>query len=489
MATLTELTATEAAEKIRAGETSSVDLLNALLQRIDRHDGMIGAYLSIDREDALRQAHEADARRAHGESLPLLGVPVGVKDLLNVQGQPCTCASRMLEGYRSPFDATVVARLRAAGAIIVGRLNMDEFAMGSSTENSAFQRTRNPWNTGCVPGGSSGGSAAAVAGDLAYASLGSDTGGSIRQPASHCGCVGFKPTYGRVSRYGAVGYASSLDQIGPITKDTRDAALFLNVLAGADPHDSTTIATPPPDYLSALGRDLRGLKLGLPDEYFIKGMDSEVENTIRAAVEQCRALGAEIVPVSLPQTEYAIATYYVVATAEASANLARFDGIRYGLRASSDDVIDLYEKSRSQGFGPEVKRRLILGAFVLSSGYYDAYYLRAQKVRRWIRNGFDEAFTKCDALLTPTSPTTAFRFGEHLDDPLKMYLSDIFTATVNLAGITAISLPCGFSSLGLPIGLQVIGPALGEETILRVAHAYEQSTEWHKRRPNLAAQG
>lgn len=489
MAPLTELTAAEAARKIRADETTSVELLDALFRRIDELDGKVGAYLSVDREDALRQAGEADARHARGESLPLLGVPIGIKDLLSVKGQPCTCASRMLEGYRAPFDATVIARLREAGAIIVGRLNMDEFAMGSSTENSAFQRTRNPWNLDCVPGGSSGGSAAAVGGDLAYATLGTDTGGSIRQPVSHCGCVGLKPTYGRVSRYGAVGYASSLDQVGPITKDVRDAALLLNVLAGPDPRDSTTIPAPAEDYLSALGQGLRGLKLGLPAEYFIKGMDPEVESAVRAAVEQCRALGAEIVPVSLPQTRYAIATYYVVATAEASANLARFDGVRYGLRAPSEDAIELYEKSRSLGFGPEVKRRVILGAFVLSSGYYDAYYLRAQKVRRWIRNGFDEAFATCDALLAPTSPTTAFRFGEHADDPLKMYLSDIFTATVNLAGISAISLPCGFSSAGLPIGLQIIGPAQGEATILRVAHAYEQSTDWHKRRPNLAAQG
>lgn len=482
----TQMTVAEAAEALRSGAATSVGLVEALLQRIERHDGTIGAYLSVDREDALQQARAADARLGRGERAPLLGVPIAVKDVLNVKGQPCTCGSRILQGYRAPYDATAVARLRAAGAIIVGRLNMDEFAMGSSTENSAWQLTRNPWDPTRVPGGSSGGSAAAVAADLAFAALGTDTGGSIRQPAALCGCVGLKPTYGRVSRYGLVAYASSLDQVGPLTKDVRDAALLLNALAGHDPHDATTLPCAPVDFTAALGKDLRGMRLGIPAEYFIDGMDAEVEQAVRAAIEQCRALGATLVPIELPQTRYAIATYYIVATAEASANLARFDGMRYGLRVPGDDPVSLYEQTRAKGFGPEVKRRIILGTYVLSSGYYDAYYLRAQKVRRWIRNGFDAAFERCDALLTPTSPTPAFRFGEKTDDPLQMYLSDIFTVTVNLAGISGISLPCGFTRAGLPIGLQVIGPALGEERILRVAHAYEQSTEWHRRRPVLA---
>ncbi len=485
MATLTELTLGDAVRLLNEGGTTAVGLLESLLSRIDRHDGAIGAYRFLDREDALQQAREADARRARGEAGALLGVPVSVKDLFNVKGQPCTCGSRMLENYRAPFDATVIARLRAAGAVIVGRLNMDEFAMGSSTENSAWGPSRNPWNTEYVPGGSSGGNAAAVAADLAFASLGTDTGGSIRQPASFCGCVGLKPTYGRVSRYGVVAYASSLDQVGPVTKDVRDAALLMNVIAGVDPRDSTSLDVPATDFTATLGRDLRGLRLGMPAEYFDVAMDPEVSRTVRAAIEVCRSLGAEIVPVRLPQTRFAIPTYYVIATAEASANLARFDGVRYGLRAKADDPLEMYERTRSQGFGAEVKRRIILGTYVLSSGYYDAYYLRAQKVRRWIRKGFDEVFHSCDALLTPTAPTTSFRFGEKSADPLQMYLSDIFTATVNLAGGCAISVPCGFSSAGMPVGMQVIGPALAEGTILQVAHAYEQATDWHTRRPQL----
>ncbi len=485
----TTWTLTEAARRVREGAVSSVELTSALLARIARHDPVIGAYLSVDAEDALRQAREADARRARGDSAPLLGVPVGVKDVLNVKGWACTCGSKILQGYRAPYDATAIARLRAAGAVLLGRLNMDEFAMGSSTENSAWQPTRNPWDVARVPGGSSGGSAASVAADLAFAALGTDTGGSIRQPAALCGCVGLKPTYGRISRYGLVAYASSLDQIGPLTKTVADAALLHDVMSGRDARDSTTLDLPPTRYVDGLGGDLRGMKLGLPAEYFIDGMDPEVEAAVRAAVEQCRALGAEIVPVHLPQTKYAIATYYIVATAEASANLARFDGVRYGLRVDGEDPIDLTERTRAAGFGPEVKRRIILGTYVLSSGYYDAYYLRALKVRRWIRAGFDEAFRSCDALLTPTSPTPAFRFGERTGDPLQMYLSDIFTVTVNLAGICGISVPCGFTSAGLPAGLQVIGPALGEEAILRVAHAYEQSTDWHARRPTLPEGG
>ncbi len=482
----TTWTLAESARRVREGAISSLELTDAYLDRIDRLDRAIGAYLTVDADGARAQARAADERRSRGERAPLLGVPVGIKDVLNVSGWPCTCGSRILEGYRAPFDATAVERLRAAGAIPLGILNMDEFAMGSSTENSSRQLTRNPWDLERVPGGSSGGSAAAVAADLCPAALGTDTGGSIRQPAALCGCVGLKPTYGRVSRYGLVAYASSLDQIGPLTKDVRDAALLHDVISGRDPRDSTSLDLPPTSLASGLGRELTGMRLGLPAEYFIDGMDPEVETAVRAAVEQCKALGAEIVPISLPQTRYAIATYYIVATAEASANLARFDGVRYGRRVPGEDPIDMVERTRAAGFGPEVKRRIILGTYVLSSGYYDAYYLRALKVRRWIRAGFDEAFRSCDALLTPTSPSPAFRFGERTGDPLQMYLSDIFTVTVNLAGICGVSLPCGFTKAGLPIGLQVIGPALGEAAILRVAHAYEQSTEWHTRRPNLA---
>ena len=414
----------------------------------------------------------------------MFGVPLAIKDVLNVEGQPCTCGSKILKGYVSPYDATAIAKLRARGAIFLGRVNMDEFAMGSSTENSAYQVTRNPWKLDHVPGGSSGGSAAAVAADEAIAALGTDTGGSIRQPASFCGCVGLKPTYGRVSRYGLTAYASSLDQIGPITKDVRDAAILLGAMAGHDPMDSTTVDVPVPDYSAALKTDLKGMKLGLPKEYFVKGMDAEVEKAVRAAVEHCRGLGAEIVEVSLPNTPYAIATYYVIATAEASANLARFDGVRYGARVEGEDPIDMYGKTRAAGFGTEVKRRIILGTYVLSSGYYDAYYLRAQKVRTLIRNDFENVFRTCDAILTPVAPTAAYPIGENADDPLQMYLGDIFTVTANLAGICGISVPCGFTSGRLPVGLQVLGPAFGEEKILRVAHAYEQSTEWHRHKPS-----
>lgn len=483
MAALTQLSVAEAARRIRAGELTSQDLTRAVLQRIQAVDPQVGAYLSVDGEDALRQAQAADAARAAGSQAPLLGVPVAIKDVLNVKGQPCTCGSRILQGYRAPYDATAVARLRSAGAVILGRLNMDEFAMGSSTENSSYQLTRNPWNLACVPGGSSGGSAAAVAADLAPAALGTDTGGSIRQPAALCGCVGLKPSYGRISRYGLVAYASSLDQIGPLTRTVEDAALLLQAMAGPDALDSTSVDLPVPDYGAALTGNLKGLRLGLPREYFIDGMDPEVLAAVRAAVERCRQLGAEVVDVSLPHSRYAIATYYIVATAEASANLARFDGVRYGLRVPGEDPIEMYGRTRAQGFGPEVKRRIILGTYVLSSGYYDAYYLRAQKVRALIARDFQQAFASCDALLTPTSPTPAFRFGERTDNPLQMYLSDIFTVTVNLGGVCGLSVPCGFTGAGLPIGLQVIGNAFREETILRVAHAYEQASDWKARRP------
>lgn len=469
------LTLVEARRLLESGACTSVQLTAALAARIRERDPDIRAYLTVDEAMAMRQAEAADAARAAGQNGPLLGIPLGIKDLLNVEGQPCTCSARLLEGYTSPYDATAIARLRAAGAVFLGRTNMDEFAMGSSTENSAFQVTRNPADTSRVPGGSSGGSAAAIAAGEAIATLGTDTGGSIRQPTAFCGCVGLKPTYGRISRYGVTAFASSLDQIGPMTKTVEDAAILLGVMSGIDPMDSTTLDMPVPDYTAALKDDLKGVRLGLPKEYFIDGMDAEVRESIMAAVETCRALGAEIVEVSLPHTQYAIAVYYIIATAEASANLARFDGVRYGRRADGvTDPIDMYGRTRAQGFGPEVKRRIILGTYVLSSGYYDAYYLKAQKVRTLIRRDFEEAFKSCDALLAPATPTPAFRVGENTDDPLKMYLSDVFTATTNLAGICALSVPAQPTAEGLPIGLQVLGPAFGEERVLHIGHAFEK---------------
>ena len=485
MANLHQLSLSEARDALARGDCSSVELVDALLARIGALDGKVGAYLSVNADEARAAAAAADDARARGAGGSLLGLPIGIKDVLNVRGQTCTCASKILQGYVSPYDATAIARLRAEGALFLGRLNMDEFAMGSSNENSAYHPVHNPWDLSRVPGGSSGGSAAAVAGDLALAALGSDTGGSIRQPASFCGCVGFKPTYGRISRYGLTAFASSLDQIGPITKTVRDAATLFGIMTGRDAHDGTTVDQPPFDVEAALGRDLKGLRLGLPREYFVSGLDPAVEKLVRDAVAQCRALGAEIVDVSLPMTPHAIAVYYVIATAEASANLARFDGVRYGLRVPGEDPIDTYGKTRAAGFGPEVKRRIILGTYVLSSGYYDAYYLRAQKVRTLIRRDFEQAFAHCDAILTPATPTAAFKLGEKADDPLQMYLNDIFTVTANLAGICGISVPCGFAPGPLPVGLQVLGPAMREDVILRVAHAYEQSTDWRKQRPSL----
>ncbi|MCF7818892.1 MAG: Asp-tRNA(Asn)/Glu-tRNA(Gln) amidotransferase subunit GatA [Kiritimatiellales bacterium] len=488
MADLHKLTIAELSEKLAVGECTSVEIVNDVLAAIDATDGKVGAYLTIDRSSALEQARAADAARAAGKKNPMLGIPVAIKDLLNVKGQSCTCASKILEGYVAPYDATVIAKLRAAGAVLLGRVNMDEFAMGSSTENSALGQTRNPWNLGHVPGGSSGGSAASVASDEAIASLGSDTGGSIRQPAAFCGCVGVKPTYGRVSRYGLTAFASSLDQIGPITKTVKDSAILLEAICGHDKLDSSSIEMDVPAFGKNLTGEtsLVGMKLGLPKEYFVEGMDPEVEKAVRDAVAHCKSLGAEIVEVSLPNSKYAIAVYYIIATAEASANLARFDGIRYGLRVDGKDPIELYGKTRAAGFGSEVKRRIILGTYVLSSGYYDAYYLKAQKVRTLIRDDFTAAFKQCDAILAPVTPTAAYKLGEKTDDPLKMYLDDILTTPVNLAGNCALSLPCGFSSGGLPIGLQIIGDAFAEETILKVGHAYEQTTEWHTRKPEIS---
>ena len=469
---------------LRRREVSPREVLEALRARIEVVDREIGAYLSLDMDAAAKEADKANV------DLPLGGVPVAIKDIINVMGQPCTCASKILQAYRAGYDATVIRKLRAAGAIPFGKTNLDEFAMGSSTENSAMKLTRNPWDFSRVPGGSSGGSAAAVAADAAFGALGSDTGGSIRQPAALSGVVGLKPTYGRVSRFGLVAFASSLDQIGPLTKTVRDAALIMNAIAGHDPRDSTALNQSVPDYTAKLGNDLRGVRLGLPKEYMIEGIDPQVKAAIDAAVKQMSALGAEIIEVTLPNTEYAIAVYYVVATAEASANLARFDGVRYGYRAEDPkDILDLYGRTREEGFGPEVKRRIILGTYVLSSGYYDAYYLRAQKVRELIRNDFSKAFEKVDALISPTSPVPAFKLGERVADPLQMYLADIFTIAANLAGICGISVPCGFAQVDghrLPIGLQLLGKALDETRILQIAHAYEQSTEWQKARPPIA---
>ena len=465
-----------ASEALAADSITSEALVQALLQRIEVTDQQLNAYIEVDASDALQQARAADKLRAEGDRRPLLGIPIAVKDVLNVKGQTCRCASKILEGYRSPYDAGAIAALRKAGMVFLGRTNMDEFAMGSSTENSAYGPTRNPWNTACVPGGSSGGSAAAVAGLEALAALGTDTGGSIRQPAAFCGCVGLKPTYGRISRYGLTAFASSLDQIGPLTRSVRDAALLLQVMAGADQQDSTALDAAVPDYSAALRPDMQGMRLGVPREYFTAGLDAEVEKHVRSALETCRKLGAELIEVSLPHTEYAIPAYYVVATAEASANLARFDGVRYGFRAQgAEDPISMYGRTRHDGFGSEVKRRIILGTYVLSSGYYDAYYLTAQKVRTLIRRDFEQVFEQCDALLAPVCPTPAFKLGELTDDPLQMYLSDVLTVTANLAGICALSVPCGWTSAGLPVGLQVIGPALGEEAILRAGYAFEQS--------------
>jgi aspartyl-tRNA(Asn)/glutamyl-tRNA(Gln) amidotransferase subunit A len=470
-----ELTIHDAQALMQTGQCTSEELVRELAKTIRKRDEDIGAYLSVDEEYAIAQAREADKARAAGRKGRLLGVPIAVKDVLNVKDQPCTCASKILQGYVAPYDATAIARLRSEGAVFLGRTNMDEFAMGSTTENSAYKITRNPWDHNRVPGGSSGGSAAAVAAGEAIAALGTDTGGSIRLPAAFCGCVGLKPSYGRVSRYGLTAYASSLDQIGPVTKDVRDAALLLQVISGRDEMDSTSVDESVPDYGASLKADMKGLKLGLPSEYFVTGMDPEVERAVRNAVERCRALGAEIIEVSLPHTEYAVAAYYIIATAEASANLARYDGVRYGFRAEgAEDPSDMYGKTRAQGFGQEVKRRIILGTYVLSSGYYDAYYLSAQKVRTLIRNDFEQAFARCDALLTPVSPTPAYRLGENTGDPLKMYLGDIFTVTANLAGICGLSLPCGLTRTNLPIGLQILGPSFKEENIIRAGHAYEK---------------
>jgi aspartyl-tRNA(Asn)/glutamyl-tRNA(Gln) amidotransferase subunit A len=484
LADLPALNVADLRKLLRAREVSPREVLEALQARITEVDPKIDAYLSINFDDALAQAERADL------DLPLGGVPIALKDIISAAGQSCTCASKILRNYRATYDATVVRKLKAAGAIPFGKTNMDEFAMGSSTENSSVKPTRNPWDESRVPGGSSGGSAAAVAADAAFAALGTDTGGSVRQPAALSGVVGLKPSYGRVSRFGLVAFASSLDQAGPLTKTVRDAALLLNTIAGVDPQDSTSLHEPVPDYNANLDGELRGVRLGLPKEYMIDGIDEQVRAAVEAAVAHFQSLGAEIVEISLPHTEYAVATYYMIASAEASANLARFDGVRYGHRAENPrDLFDLYGRTREEGFGPEVKRRIILGTYVLSAGYYDAYYERAQKVRELIRRDFVQAFAKVDALISPTSPDVAFALGERRADPLRMYLADVFTIAANLAGICGISLPCGFAQTEkgteLPIGLQLLGKPLDEARILQIAHAYERSTDWHRRRPPL----
>ena len=481
------LTGLEISEGLAQGNFSSEEVTLAFLNRIKEVDQKVHAFLSYDEEDMLEQSRFSDQRRSSSNLLgPLDGVPGGLKDVISAKGQPLTAASKILENYRSPYDATVTVKLKKAGAVVGGRLNLDEFAMGSSTENSAYGPTRNPWNLERVPGGSSGGSSAAVAARETPLTLGSDTGGSIRQPASLCGVVGMKPTYGRVSRYGLAAFASSLDQIGPFSQTVEDAAQLLEVISGHDPLDSTSFPTPVPKFAECLKGKIEPCKLGLPKEFFGPGMDDDVRDSLDQAIQWYEKKGYQMMEISLPTTELSVPVYYVIATAEASSNLARYDGIRYTSRSDlAENAIDVYSKSRGEGFGEEVKRRCILGAYGLSSGYYDAYYLRAQKTRTLIRNDFDKAFAQVDAILTPTSPTPAFKFGEKSDDPISMYLSDIYTISTNLAGLPGISVPCGFSENGLPIGMQLIGPAFAEESLLSIAHDYDRECQFGRKQPNL----
>jgi aspartyl-tRNA(Asn)/glutamyl-tRNA(Gln) amidotransferase subunit A len=480
MTDLYRLSLEGAAELLDRKEISSVELTRALLNRIGSTEGQMHAFITVTEDVALAQAKAADARRARGESGHVLGIPVGIKDVILTKGIRTTAGSKMLDTFVAPYDATVTQRLREAGAVCLGKLNCDEFAMGSSTENSAFGITRNPWDPQRVPGGSSGGSAAAVAAGQCFGTLGTDTGGSIRQPAACCGVVGMKPTYGRVSRYGVVAYASSLDQVGPLAKSVTGCAHLLATIAGHDRCDSTSVDRPVPDYTRLLRRELNGLRVAIPREYFVEGMQPEVVQAVHAAVRVLEQLGAPVTEVSLPHTEHAIPAYYLIATAEASSNLARYDGIKYGLRVSeAEGLLPMYQRTRAMGFGTEVKRRIMLGTYALSAGYYDAYYLKAQKVRTLIRGDFENVFATHDVIVTPTAPTTAFRIGEKTSDPLQMYLSDIFTISVNLAGLPALSLPCGFDQHGLPIGLQIIGRPFEEERVLQTAYAYEQATDWH----------
>lgn len=488
MSELTNGTAAELAAKVAAREVSAREVADAFLARIEAVDAQVRAFITVTPDAARAQAEAVDKRLAAGETLgPLAGVPIALKDNLCTKGVETTCASKILRGFKPPYDATVVEKLARAGTVALGKVNLDEFAMGSSTENSALFTTRNPWDLSKVPGGSSGGSAAAVASGMAPLALGSDTGGSIRLPAAFCGLVGLKPTYGRVSRYGLIAFASSLDQIGPFARTVEDAALLLGAIAGEDACDSTSVPRPVPDYRAALTGDVRGLRLGVPREYFVEGVSDEVQAAVRAAIEILCGLGASVEEVSLPASEYALASYYIIAPAEASSNLARYDGVRYGLRATgAADHIGLFERTREEGFGPEVKQRILTGTYALSAGYYDAYYHKAQQVRTLVKRDFDACWHNgFDALVTPTAPSVAFGIGEKSDDPLQMKLSDICTIPANMAGIPALSQPCGFGASGLPIGLQLMGPAFSEETLLRIAHAYEQATDWHTRRPNL----
>ena len=485
---LTQITLTELRHALRKGETSSVAATQAMLERMVALDNDVKSYLTITAELALEQAWAADARRAKGEDTPLLGVPVAVKDIICTKNVQTTAGSKVLAGFIPPYDAFVVQQLKAAGAVILGKTNTDEFAMGSSTENSAYFVTRNPWDLSRVPGGSSGGSAAAVSAQMAYAALGTDTGGSVRQPASFCGLVGLRPTYGRVSRRGVIAFASTLDQVGTFGRTVADCTALFQVIAGYDEQDSTALPTAVPDYEAALTADISGLRLGVPQEYFIDGLASEVETAVRTAIAKLESLGAEIVPIRLPHTQYALPVYYLIAPAEASANLARYDGVRYGPRVTGRDMIDTVKKTRAQ-FGPETTRRIMLGTYALSAGYYDEYYGRALKVRTLIKNDFIDAFKQVDVIAAPTSPTTAFKIGEKVDDPLSMYLVDILTLPLNLSASCGLSVPCGFDSHGLPIGLQLIGNSLQEATILNTAYAYEQATAWHRERPGIVVGG
>jgi aspartyl-tRNA(Asn)/glutamyl-tRNA(Gln) amidotransferase subunit A len=475
----------ELSEMLRKREMSAKEIAISVFDRIEQVENKISAYLTLTKDEALSMAENADQELSSGNGKILSGIPIAIKDNMCTKGIRTTCSSKILQNFIPPYESTATSKLLEQGYVLVGKTNLDEFAMGSSTENSGFHTTSNPWDLERIPGGSSGGSAAAVAADECIAALGSDTGGSIRQPAALCGVVGLKPTYGRVSRYGLVAFASSLDQIGPITKDVKDAAILMNIISGKDPMDSTSASVPTPDFTASIGRDIKGLRIGIPKEYFIEGIDPEVNAAVQAAIRQYEALGALPVAVSLPHSGYAIATYYVLATSEASSNLARYDGVKYGFRAEGKDLIDMYMQTRAKGFGAEVKRRIMLGTYTLSSGYYDAYYKKAQQVRTLLKRDFDEAFKTVDLILTPTTPTAAFKKGEKTDDPLQMYLADIFTISVNLAGVPAISIPCGYTSNNLPIGLQLIGKHFDEEILLQAAYAYEQATGWHKRRPAL----
>lgn len=486
MSDLAQLTIYEAHELLKKKEVRAVELTEAVLARIDRLENKIGAFITLCPDVAIDQAKAVDAHIAKGGDVhPLSGTVLAPKDIYLTRGIKTTCASNILHNFIPPYNSTVIEKCLDHRAVIVGKTNLDEFAMGSSTETSHYKKTKNPWNLLCIPGGSSGGSAAAVAADLCHASLGTDTGGSIRQPASHCGIVGLKPTYGRVSRYGTIAFASSLDQMGPMTKDVRDTAILMNVIAGHDGKDSTSINRAVPDYTRSLFQSVKGLRVGVPKEFFTDAIHADVAKSVHAAIAKLKELGAEIVDVTLPNTKYAVATYYIIAPAEASANLARYDGVRFGLREQGVDLHDMYKKTKASGFGAEVKRRILIGTYVLSSGYYDAYYIKAQKARTVIRNDFLKAFEKCDVIAGPVSPTTAFKLGEKVSDPLQMYLSDILTISTNLAGLPGMSVPAGFDAANLPVGLQLIGKAFDEETLIRVGHAYEQAAGWVKKKPSL----